>query len=385
MRHFLMIIKDRSRVWQALVGLCLLAFLLVGCRGGVNYESWPGMTLVDGTLYVSLVDRLQAFDAETGTVLWAYPTEPDTEIGFYAAPVVDEERGLMFAAGFSDQKIHAFRLAEIPENLPTPIWTFPAEGASGGARGQYVGSGTITQNLFIIGNGDGLIYALNLEDGSLAWSFATGDRIWAEPRVIDDTVYVASLDDHLYALSLEDGSERWRLETRGALAGSPRLVNGNIWIGDFGDQVYEIDPETGDVLWTFAGGVDWFWATPTVAEEIIFFSDVRGNVYALDTVSHELLWQEKVANVIRGQSVLNADGSVLLVPGHEQGVIYALDAETGEEVPWGIVPERPGRLPGNLVSDAERVYAAPIMISTRVQAFDIEDGKLVWQYPVVEE
>jgi outer membrane protein assembly factor BamB len=243
----------------------------------------------------------------------------------------------------------------------------------------------LAENLFLIGNGDGLIYALNVEDGSLVWSFETGDRIWAEPLVIDNMVYVASLDDHLYALSLEDGSKRWQLKTRGALAGSPRLVDGNIWIGDFGDRIYEIDPQTGDVVWTFDGGIDWFWATPTVTEETIYFSDVRGNVFAFDIASHEMIWKHRVEDVIRGQSVLNSDGSALLVPGHERGLIYALDTETGEELPWGIVPERPGRLPGNLVADAERVYAAPIMIPTKVQAFDIENGKVLWQYPVAEE
>jgi len=386
MKHVSQMIRSASRRWRVIAWALLLAFVLVGCgAGGVNYESWPGMTLVDGTLYVSMVDRIQAFDAETGSALWAYPTEPNSEIGFYAAPVVDAERGLMFAAGFSDQKVHAFRLAEIPENMPTPIWTFPAAEASDGARGQYVGSGTLTQNLFLIGNGDGSVYALNVEDGSLAWSFETEDRIWAEPLVKDNTVYVASLDDHLYALSLEDGSERWQLETRGALAATPKLVNGNIWIGDFGDRIYEVDPQTGDVIWTFDGGIDWFWATPTVTEELIYFSDVRGNVFAFDIDSHEVLWEQRVEDVIRGQSVLSSDGSVLLVPGHERGLIYALDTETGEELPWGIVPERPGRLPGNLVADAERVYAAPIMIPTQVQAFDIENGKVVWQYPVTEE
>jgi outer membrane protein assembly factor BamB len=385
MKRVWRMVSNMISSWRALVWVSLLAFLLAGCGGGVQYESWPGMTLVDGTLYVSMVDRIQAFDAETGNPLWSYPVEPDANIGFYAAPTIDEERGLMFAAGFSDQKVHALRLAENPENMPTPLWTYPPEETNGGAKGQYVGSGTIAQNLFLVGNGDGLIYALRLEDGSLAWSFETGDRIWAQPLVQDDTVYVASLDDYLYALNLDDGSERWRLETRGALGASPVLADSHIWLGDFGDQIYQIDPQTGEVLWTFEDGEDWFWATPTVGEDAIYFSDVRGNVFAFDIASRGLLWKQSVADVIRGQSVLNADGTHLLVPGHEHGVIYALDTETGEEVPWGIVPEGPGRLPGNLVADTERVYAAPIMIPTRVQGFDIQDGRLLWVYPVAQE
>lgn len=92
-----------------------------------------------------------------------------------------------------------------------------------------------------------------------------------------------------------------------------------------------------------------------------------------------------MGDVVRGQGVLNADGSVLLVPGHEHGQIHALDTTDGAVVPWGIVAERPGRLPGDLIASDMHVYAAPIMISTRVKAFDIEDGQLLWAYPPPEE
>ncbi len=385
MKHVWTMLRSISRAWRiAALGL-LLALVLVGCGGTAQYESWPGMTLVDGSLYVSMVDQLRAFDVETGNVLWAYPEEPDPEIGFYAAPLVDEERGMMFAAGFKDQKVHAFLLSDNASVAPAKVWTFPQEGASDGAQGQYVGTGALADGLFLIGNGDGSVYALDADTGALVWSFETGDRIWAQPLVEGDTVYVASLDNYLYALNFDDGSERWRLEMRGALGASPVLVDGKIWIGDFGDRIYQIDPQTGDVLWTFEGGRDWFWATPTVGDEKIYFSDVSGNVYAFDIASHEMLWEQNLSGVIRGQSVLSSDGTVLLVPEHEQGQIYALDTETGEQMPWGVVPERPGRLPGNLVADTTQVYAAPIMIPTQVQAFGMEDGRLLWQYPVAEE
>jgi outer membrane protein assembly factor BamB len=341
---------------------------------------------VDDVLYASDVGQVLAFDAqEGGEPLWSYPAEANTGIGFYAAPVLDTERELVLAEGYQDQTIYALRVGDLGVGqTPVVAWTFPGVQAEEGAQGQYVGSGVIAGDLYIIGNGDGKVYALRLEDGTLAWSFATGDRVWATPLVHENTVYVASLDKSLYALDLTNGSEKWSLETLGALPGAPVMAGGKLWVYGFGDQIYQVAPETGDVLWTFEGGEDWFWATPTVGEERIFFSDVAGNVYAFDIDTQELVWKTEVGDVVRGQAVLGPEGNQLLVPGHERGLIYALDTATGDELPWGVVPDNPGRLPSDLVTDGERVFASPILTNSRVKAYDVVNGKLLWQYPTEE-
>ncbi|HEY88499.1 MAG TPA: PQQ-like beta-propeller repeat protein [Thermoflexia bacterium] len=373
-------ISTRSRSQLALG--CLLLMLLVtftGCSGAARAESWPGLLVQADILYVANIDQVQAFDVQSGETLWTFPAEPDAKSGFYSTPVLDEKRELLLVAGLNDQTVHALRLGDSHDQTPGLAWEFS------GAGGQYVGEGVIAGDLFLIGNGDGKLYALNLADGSLAWTFATQDRIWATPLVVDELVYVASLDHHCYALSLESGAEQWRLGTTGAIAVSPVLAGGHIWLGNFGDQIYQVDPQSGAVVWTFEGGASWFWATPLVSESTIYFADVGGEVFAFDIASQELLWRTSIDAIFRGRGVFNVDGTQLLLPAHERGLIYALDAETGDRLPWGEVLENPGRLPGNLVTDGERVYAAPIMISTRVQAFAVSNGRELWQYPVAEE
>ena len=61
-----------------------------------------------------------------------------------------------------------------------------------------------------------------------------------------------------------------------------------------------------------------------------------------------------------------------------------LEAATGSALPQIAVSEGVGRLPGDLIADAERVYVMPIMAGARVQAIDAENGKLLWQYPLPE-
>ncbi len=377
-----------TRSANVLLGVLLLSLVLLsGCAGqGAQTQSWTGLSVVDEILYVADVGQVLAFDAvEGGAPLWSYPEKPSNDIGFYAAPVFEAERELLLTAGYKSQMVYALRVDDLqPGEPPAVAWTFPGVQAEQGAAGQYVGSGVIAGDLFIIGNGDGKVYALNVADGTLAWSFATGDRVWATPLVYEETVYVASLDKMLYALDLSDGSERWSLETRGALPNSPVLVEGSIWIYGFGDQIYDVDPATGEILWIFEDGEDWFWAEPTMDDTHIYFSDVRGNVYAFDKVSHELVWKNALGDVVRGQAVLGPEGEQLLVPGHERGIIYALDTVTGDELPWGVVPENPGRLPSDLVTDGERVFAAPLLTEAKVRAFDAMNGKLLWQYPLQE-
>jgi outer membrane protein assembly factor BamB len=261
------------------------------------------------------------------------------------------------------------------------VWRFE------GAGGQYVGTGTVAGDLFIIGNGDGNVYALRLEDGSPAWEFATEDRVWATPVVSGGTVYVASLDHYLYALDVETGAERWRFEAGGAISATPVLAGGTLWVGDFGSTLYQVDLETGEAAWTFEAN-DWLWASPLLDGDVLYFADVGGNIYALNVSERVMVWDSPVSidDILHSQPALSADGSLLYVAGYEKGQVHAIDVATGtERGSWGTVLENPGRLPGDLVSDGVRLYTMPIQVQERIQAFDLTTGELLWSAPEAEE
>ncbi len=360
----------------------VLVLILVGCGRGVGRQvSWPGMIVVDGTVYAAALERVVALDAETGEAWWTYPEVESRNNGigpFYATPVLDESRRMLIVAGFEDKAVYALALGETPADPPTLRWTFTD------AQGQYVGSGTLTEQLFLIGNGDGRVYALRLDDGELAWSFVTNDRVWATPLVVDSTVYVASLDHHLYALDVETGQEKWRLPTQGAIAATPVYYDGSLWIGDFASTLYRVDPERGNVLWS-REVEDWLWATPVVYQGILYVVDVGGNVYALDLARQEMVWAEpaRVGDVVHARPVVVPEQGILLVAGYNRGEIHAVDLESGSLLNWGaVLPDaEKGRLPGDLVTDGTRLFLMPTLVRARVQALDLSSGKLLWVYP----
>jgi len=358
--------------------------LVSGCAGGGRHESWPGLIESDGTLYVANLERVQAVNAETGKVFWSFPPEDDKEVGpFYSTPMLAPdvaENGLLVVAGFKDRTVYGLALGASPAERPDELWRFE------GAAGQYVGTGTVAGDLIVIGNGDGRVYALNVEDGAKVWEYATEDRVWAKPLVIDDRVYVASLDHFLYVLDLDSGAERWRFEAEGSISAAPVFVGGDVWIGDFGSKLYQIDPEAQDAVWTFEAN-DWLWATPIASDDILYFADVSGNVYALNTTDHTMVWDAPVSvgDVVHGRPALSPDGALLYVAGFERGGVHAIDTATGTlRTSWGAVQESPGRLPGDFVTDGERLFSMPIMVPARVQSFNLVSGDLLWTTPPAE-
>lgn len=363
------------------LGMLIVALLLAGCGGGLRHESWPGMILADGTIYAANLETIQALNADTGKVYWSYPAEEGRNAGvFYSTPVLAADQGpngLLLVAGFRDRSVHALALGETPAERPDLFWSF------NGAGGQYVGSGTVANGLFLIGNGDGKVYALRLSDGSLAWSFATRDRVWATPVVVGDVVYVASLDHTLYVVDWQSGDEVSRIPLGGAIASTPVLVGDSLWVGDFSGRLSQIDLATRTVVWSFKVD-DWIWTTPLVDGTILYFADVGGQVYALDTVSRELLWDPaRIDDVLRARPALSPDRGLLYVAGYEKGRVHAIDTATGRvRQAWGAELPNPGRLPGDLVSDARRVYTMPILVDERIQAFDVLTGELLWSQGV---
>ncbi len=210
--------------------------------------------------------------------------------------------------------------------------------------------------------------------------------MWATPVIVEDAVYIASLDHRLYAVDIATGVERWQVQMSGAISATPVYIDGTLWVGDFTSTLYQIDLATRQIAWTFTAN-DWLWATPITEGTRLYFADVGGYVYALDTATREMLWSTpaKIDDAIRSRPALNVDGSLLYVAGYKKGVIHALDTETGAEMNWGAVTRNPGRLPGDLVADDTYLYAMPILVAERISALELPTGKLAWNYPVTEQ
>ena len=372
---------NRSLTRRRYILLAMLAALLVGasgCSGAARATSWTGLTIAEDRLFVADLEQVRALNVTDGETIWDYPNEPqdDGRGVFYVAPAVDEERVVVASqippSGFLGR----------PRNI---VWALEADTGRefwrfDGAAGQYVEGGALGGGIFVIGNSDGNVYALDAENGNLRWTFETGHRVWATPLIVSDTVYIGSMDRHLYALDLSDGDVRWDFHAGGAFAGTPALWNGTLYIGAFDDKLYAIDADTGTERWNFAGE-NWFWGGPVVYEGTIYAADASGNVYALDDTG-EQIWRKQLDSPVRGGLALTEGGSKLFV-GSEDGSLHALDTTDGFEL-WTVGNE--GQMLSTPVVDGSMAYGTLIYGTKHVLALHVDNGREIWAYsPAVEE
>ena len=96
-----------------------------------------------------------------------------------------------------------------------------------------------------MGSFDNNLYAIN-PDGSLKWSYPTGNEIASSPAIgADGTIYVGSGDKNLYAIN-PDGSKNWSFPTGAEIASAPAIgADGTIYVGSCDNNLYAITGDSG--------------------------------------------------------------------------------------------------------------------------------------------
>lgn len=168
---------------------------------------------------------------------------------------------------------------------------------------------------------------------------------------------------------------------------TPVVHQGVAYITTGENDVFAVDVETGDILWTYQGNLPqdittlccaWNNRGVAIGEGKVFQGKLTGDLVALDQRTGEEIWSADLGDWENGQTITAAplyyDGVVYSgISGGEYGVrgrVYALDAETGEEL-WRFwtVPD-----PGDVGGD------------TWPEGTDARDhgGAVVWQTPTLD-
>jgi len=196
-------------------------------------------------------------------------------------------------------------------------------------------------NKIFLGSENGEIFALNEEDGSLAWQGKLKGEIIATPGIDSGVLVVNSASGILKAFNATNGEELWSIEQdipaltlRGI--SSPAVASGGVIVGsaDGSVSVYLLD--SGQQGWTAEVGeatgstelervidID---STPLIFGDKVYIVSARGNLVALDIRSGRVLWKRQYSSfrelAISGNNIYLTD-----VRGH----IYAIDRLNGLE------------------------------------------------------
>ena len=123
-----------------------------------------------------------------------------------------------------------------------------------GARNEAI----VAEQLCFVGTYAGNLYALNIDDGSVAWRKAIGGPIGHSVCYDGGRVYVCSDDGYrsgsLVCLRANDGQELWRYRAEAGFWNAPACDGERVYVGDRGGEFHAVDAKRGTKLWTYRTG-----------------------------------------------------------------------------------------------------------------------------------
>jgi outer membrane protein assembly factor BamB len=279
--------------------------------------------------------------------------------------------------------------------------------------------GAVSDGTLFVGSKEGRLVAVDLADESRQWAEplkasaqtgglfgcspaygggcgtgASGVAIYGIPAIGEELVYLAGYNGKVYAYTKDTLAMRWVYPREGYLepiVGGVVVAQDKIFFGGSDGNVYALDAVNGDKLWEFPIG-DKIWSTPVVSDSTVYIGSFDKKLYALSIDDGSKKWE------------FETEGSIVSTPLVDNGVVYvgsfdrhlyAVDATTGKQIWQFPATDEDENKPENwfwarpvLYDDTiyaacldNKVYALKAATGDKVTEFDL--GSPVSSEPVV--
>jgi outer membrane protein assembly factor BamB len=321
-----------------------------------------GLAVGDGLVALASKGGLLVFSTEEGEAAWRYPVVGGIvggENDERRRPVVDERA---VYAGSRDGGLHALDL-----ETGEPIWREEL-------RGDLIAGPVLVGDLVLILDGSGVI-ARDARDGGLSWSLDLPGGVGADLATADETVYVSAHDRGepiLLALDATDGEQLWQEAVEVVIVtGEEMVLSEELVLLSNADEVVAFARDDGDEVWRYTIANQTY-HPPATGEGVVIVVDREGLIIALDDETGEELWSIDSQEFI-GDAALVGEELAYVPTG---GGLLAVDLESGE-VAWTVAPEVASSFYAPVALDDGTLYAADTV--GHLFALDPESGDVLWQ------
>ena len=183
------------------------------------------------------VGMFYCLDLNTGATKWTF----DTGMRIVGSPAVADGVVVFGSANYNVYGLDAKTGAQ--------LWSYTTNQA-------VMGAATIHEGVAFIGGGDGRMFAFDLKTGAVKWSFdELKNYVLTRPLVYGDKLYFGAWDTYFYALNLEDGSLAWKWSNGKS---NPKLSPASVWPVAADGKIFItapdryftcLDAETGAEVW----------------------------------------------------------------------------------------------------------------------------------------
>ncbi len=311
-------------------GIALVAVALSGCStvkgwfAGKDAEAKKALEPAELVKFEPTLKVNRIWSANVG--------KGEGRIGVRQAPAVAD--GRVYAAAV-EGGVHALDL-----QTGKQVWEYTPAKEKKKAKLRLSGGPGVGEGLVVIGTLDGQVIALDASNGSEKWRARVPGEIIAAPAVAQGLVFVRSNDGRttalagpgvlfignddgtLAALAMQDGRPLWEqtigtpegrteLERMADVVGAPVLEGNNLYVTSFKNQTLAIEGPSGRPLWSRdhggGGGL-------AVSSGHVVVTDGKGTVYGLDKTSGAAMWSQQAlarrsvtGPAIQGDYVVVAD------------------------------------------------------------------------------
>ena len=240
----------------------------------------------------------------------------------------------------------------------------------------------------------GLVMAMNAENGDKLWSVNLGEKDGWFSRsdallsggltVAGSKLYVGSEHALVYALNSDDGSVAWKTTVAGEAISRPVVSDGLVLIHTSNGMLQALDENDGAIKWTVSLDMPSLTlrgeSAPAVAYGAAIVGGDNGRVSAVLLQQGQMIWQQRVAQPT-GATEIDRLNDIDMTPVVVDGVVYALgyngslsalDLRSGQ-----IVWKRDMGGVNNIIVDGGRIYL--VDQDGRVAALGINGGVVLWK------
>ena len=201
-------------------------------------------------------------------VRWRWHPDKQTSIAGRVQPVV--ANGIL-CVGFYDGKMYAINISD-----GSVKWTYTAGGA-------ILHTAAMDATKVYFGSQDGKLYAVNQSNGSLAWAYDTGKSIQTAPCLdtANSRIYIGNLAGKLYGITTA-GAQAWVYASGRPILTTASYANGTVYCGNEGVYAFAVDASNGNQRWKVqlkGQSLASYWPVVIDAKGVVFYRTEPVNVF----------------------------------------------------------------------------------------------------------
>ena len=232
-------------------------------------------------------------------------------------------------------------------DVPQKIWDVKA-GVGSSKDSMLLASPIVIDGKVFVLDAKGILKAFNLSDGSSIWerSLKPAENSVYSGAIASDSryIFVTLGSGELVCVKSSDGSEVWRTSIKSPLRGGATVVDDRIYVVTIDNKTLAFSAKTGQRLWTHSGAAETAaligGGSPSVKSNVVVVSYSSGEVFGLKAETGRVFWADHlgVDNRLNGVGhIADINGSPVIDRGlvfniSNSGRLLATELRTGGRI-----------------------------------------------------